>query len=222
MKKRYVGYTRVSTDKQGKEGYGSADQLQTINEFVKNDELLQVFQEEESGSRNDRPQLTQALELCKKEKATLVIARLDRLSRNLAFTASLMESKIEFVCCDMPSVNKFTIQVLAAVAEQYLDTLRKNTKSALAQAKKRGVVLGNTKNLKQAARKGNAKKKLLADEKARSVNNIILDLKKYGVTTLSEIAKALNARGIPTVRNGEWYPSTVRNYVNRCSVNVHL
>ena len=189
MKKRYVGYTRVSTDKQGKEGYGSADQLQTINEFVKNDELLQVFQEEESGSKNDRPQLTQALELCKKEKATLVIARLDRLSRNLAFTASLMESKIEFVCCDMPSVNKFTIQVLAAVAEQYLDTLRKNTKSALAQAKKRGVVLGNTKNLKQAARKGNAKKKLLADEKARSVNNIILDLKKYGVTTLSEIAK---------------------------------
>ena len=177
MNKRYVGYTRVSTDKQGKEGYGSADQLQTINEFVKNDELLQVFQEEESGSKNDRPQLTQALQLCKKEKATLVISRLDRLSRNLAFTASLMESKIEFVCCDMPSVNKFTIQVLAAVAEQYLDTLRKNTKSALAQAKKRGVVLGNTKNLKQAARKGNAKKKLLADEKARSVNNIILDLK---------------------------------------------
>ena len=123
--KKYVGYTRVSTDKQGKEGYGSADQLQTINEFVKNDELLQVFQEEESGSKNNRPQLTQALELCKKEKAILVIARLDRLSRNLAFTASLMESNIEFVCCDMPSVNKFTIQVLAAVAEQYLDTLRK-------------------------------------------------------------------------------------------------
>ena len=92
----------------------------------------------------------------------------------------------------------------------------------MAQAKKRGVVLGNTKNLKQAARKGNAKKKLLADEKARSVNNIILDLKKYGVTTLSEIAKALNARGIPTVRNGEWYPCTVRNYVNRCSANVHV
>ena len=219
--KKYVGYTRVSTDKQGKEGYGSADQLQTINEFVKNDELLQVFQEEESGSKNNRPQLTQALELCKKEKATLVIARLDRLSRNLAFTASLMESNIEFVCCDMPSVNKFTIQVLAAVAEQYLDTLRKNTKSALAQAKKRGVVLGNTKNLKQAAKKGNAKKKLLADQKAQLINNIVIELKKYGVTTLSEIAKALNARGIPTVRNGVWHPSTVKNYMDRCSSNVH-
>ena len=222
MNKRYVGYTRVSTDKQGKEGYGSADQLQTINEFVKDGKLINVYQEQESGSKNDRPELNKALADCKKHNAILVIPRLDRLSRNLAFTASLMESKLEFVCCDMPSVNKFTIQVLAAVAEQYLDTLRKNTKSALAQAKKRGVVLGNTKNLKQAARKGNAKKKLLADEKARSVNNIILDLKKYGVTTLSEIAKALNARGIPTVRNGEWYPSTVRNYVNRCSVNVHL
>ena len=220
--KRYVGYTRVSTDKQGKEGYGSADQLQTINEFVKDGKLINVYQEQESGSKNDRPELNKALADCKKHNAILVIPRLARLSRNLAFTASLMESKLEFVCCDMPSVNKFTIQVLAAVAEQYLDTLRKNTKSALAQAKKRGVVLGNTKNLKQAARKGNAKKKLLADEKARSVNNIILDLKKYGVTTLSEIAKALNARGIPTVRNGEWYPSTVRNYVNRCSANVHL
>ena len=85
-----------------------------------------------------------------------------------------------------------------------------------------GAVLGNTKNLKQAAQKGNAKKKLLADQKAQSVANIISELKKYGVSTLSEIAKALNARGIPTVRNGEWYPSTVKNYMDRCSVNVRL
>lgn len=220
---KYVGYTRVSTDKQGKQGYGASDQLQTINEFVKNDQLLQVFQEEESGSKNNRPQLTQALELCKKEKAILVIARLDRLSRNLAFTASLMESKIEFVCCDMPSVNKFTIQVLAAVAEQYLDTLRKNTKAALAQAKKRGVTLGNTKNLKQAAIKGNKAKMQEADRKAVVINTIIADLKKYGVTSLQGIANALNARGIPTAskRSNTWYPSTVRNYMNRCSVNVH-
>jgi len=219
---KYVAYTRVSTKDQGKDGYGIQDQEKVVKRYVGNNELIASFKETESGSKSDRPELLKALALCKKENATLVIARLDRLARNLYFVAKLQNSKIDFVCCDIPDANKFTIQLLAAVAEQYLDTLRKNTKSALAQAKKRGVVLGNTKNLKQAAQKGNAKKKLLADQKAQSVANIISELKKYGVSTLSEIAKALNARGIPTVRNGEWYPSTVKNYMDRCSVNVRL
>ena len=114
---KYVAYYRVSTKDQGKDGYGIQDQEKVVERYVGNNELIASFKETESGSKSDRPELLKALALCKKENATLVIARLDRLARNLYFVAKLQNSKIDFVCCDIPDANKFTIQLLAAVAE---------------------------------------------------------------------------------------------------------
>ena len=214
----YVAYYRVSTQDQGKDGYGIQDQESVVKRYVGNNELIASFKETESGSKSDRPELLKALALCKKEKATLVIARLDRLARNLYFVAKLQNSKIDFVCCDIPDANKFTIQLLAAVAEQYLDTLRKNTKAALAIAKKNGVQLGNPKNLKQASIKGNKVKQQQADQFANKINEIIKSIRAAGLNTFQDISVALNNRGIKTYNDGAWYPTTVKNIIERVGV----
>jgi|TARA_B100001094_G_C18053779_1_gene731400 DNA invertase Pin-like site-specific DNA recombinase len=214
---KFVGYVRVSTDKQGKEGLGIAAQKDAINTHLNGGqwELLKVFEEVESGKKSDRPELTEALAYCKKHKAKLVIARLDRLARNLYFIASLIESGIDFECCDMPQANKMTIQILAAVAEAERDRISMNTKRALHQAKLRGVQLGNPTNLEAAAKRGNETKKAMADDKAAQLRAILVGLEQAGVTSLQGVADALNARGIPTARGGQWYPSTVSNYMKR-------
>lgn len=225
-----VGYCRVSTDKQGHEGLGMKAQKDAINRHLNGGrwQLLKVFEEVESGGNNHRPKLQQALDLCKKHKAKLVIARLDRLARNLYFIASLMESGVEFECCDMPTANKMTIQILAAVAEAERERISHNTKRALQQKKIDGFQLGNPTNLDVAAKKGNDSKIKMADDFANNyLSPIIKQINKAGITSLQGIAEALNARGIKTSRTyyqssssvkgagGTWYPSTVSNYLKR-------
>jgi DNA invertase Pin-like site-specific DNA recombinase len=213
VRNKYVGYVRVSTKRQGKDGLGADSQKNIINQYVstRDGQLLQTFAEEESGKKINRPELEKAIALAKKENATLVIAKLDRLARNVYFTAKLMKSNVEFVCCDMPGANKMTIYILAAVAEQERETISARTKAALEQKRRRGESLGS-KNILQI---GNEVKKKNADERAKNILPIIEELKSVGLTSLAQIADGLNKRGVPTARGRKWYPSSVNNVIGR-------
>ena len=139
-----VAYYRVSTDRQGRSGLGLEAQQKAVMDFLNGGawELVGEFVEVESGKKSDRPELTRAIDACRKHKARLVIAKLDRLSRNLAFVATLMDSGVEFVAVDNPHANKLTIHILAAVAEHEREAISERTKAALAAAKARGKRLG--------------------------------------------------------------------------------
>ena len=140
----FVAYYRVSTDRQGASGLGLDAQRQAVACQVNGGQLVAEFTEIESGRRHtNRPQLLAALEECRKRRATLLIARLDRLARNVAFIANLMESSADFIACDMPQANRLTIHILAAVAEHEREMISQRTKAALAEAKRRGTILGN-------------------------------------------------------------------------------
>ena len=161
MRGRFISYLRVSTDKQGEHGYGIDAQRKAVTDFLNGGswELVEEFVEVESGKRSDRPELAKALAACRKHKAKLVIAKLDRLARNVAFIANLMDSKVEFVCCDMPQATRLTIHVLAAVAEHEREMIAKRTKDGLAAAKARGKILGNPKLAgRQSGRSNRARK----------------------------------------------------------------
>src|SRR5215213_4836727 len=144
---RFVAYHRVSTDRQGKSGLGLEAQRKAILDYLNGGawELTAEFVEVESGKHSDRPQLVSALEACRKHKAKLVIAKLDRLSRNLAFIATLMESGVEFVAVDNPHATKLTVHILAAVAQHERELIGQRTRDALQAAKARGKKLGNPK-----------------------------------------------------------------------------
>ena len=148
----FVAYYRVSTDRQGASGLGLDAQRQAVACQVNGGQLVAEFTEIESGRRHtNRPQLLAALEECRKRRATLLIARLDRLARNVAFIANLMESGADFIACDMPQANRLTIHILAAVAEHEREMISQRTKAALAAAKARGTKLGNSRAAEAAA-----------------------------------------------------------------------
>jgi DNA invertase Pin-like site-specific DNA recombinase len=144
---KWVSYLRVSTDRQGASGLGLEAQRKSVLDYLNGGRwtLAAEFVEIESGKRSDRPQLTAALAACKKQKAKLVIAKLDRLSRNVHFISGLMDAGVEFVACDMPHANKLTIHILAAVAEHEREAISARTTAALQAAKARGVKLGGPK-----------------------------------------------------------------------------
>jgi DNA invertase Pin-like site-specific DNA recombinase len=154
MKTRpYIAYFRVSTPRQGKSGLGLEAQQQAVNVFLHRYEelILERFTEIESGRRNDRPQLAAALDACRRRKAALLIAKLDRLARNVHFISGLMESGVEFVAVDMPEANRLTIRILAAVAEHEREMISQRTKAALQAAKARGAKLASPEPKKGAA-----------------------------------------------------------------------
>jgi DNA invertase Pin-like site-specific DNA recombinase len=158
----------------------------------------------ESGKRDDnRPQLVAAIAACKRQKAKLVIAKLDRLSRNLAFIATLMESGVEFVAADNPHANKLTIHILAAVAQHEREMISERTKAALAAAKARGQRLGNP-NLAEAAKLGRAALKANTRRFAANVRPIIEEIMRAGATSANAIAAKLNERNVRTARGGTW------------------
>ena len=211
---KYVAYYRVSTDKQGASGLGLEAQRDEVLRYLNGGswDLISEFTEVESGRKSRRPELEAAIAMCKKHKATLVVAKLDRLYRNAYFVAKLMHEGIPFVCCDNPHANKMTIQILAAVAENERELISKRTKDALAVVKARGEkTLGCPVPERGAEAAGKVAIKK-ADRMADNVAPIIHDLRRKGLSTYREIADALNARGIPTARGGAWYASTVRNY----------
>lgn len=222
MKKRsYIAYYRVSTDRQGRSGLGLDAQKNAVQMFLHGrGDIMQSFTEVESGKRNDRPEIAEALEACRKHKAVLVIAKLDRLARNVHFISGLMESGVEFVAVDMPEANRLTIHILAAVAEHEREMISKRTKEALQAAKARGVKLGSPDPQKGVA----IRSRVLRDKAERFAVNvlpIIQGLQQQGITSNRAIAKALNARGIKTANNRQWYDTTVRNIVMKVEREQH-
>jgi DNA invertase Pin-like site-specific DNA recombinase len=216
---KFVAYYRVSTLRQGQSGLGIDAQRKTVSDFLNggNWSLVEEFVEVESGSgKKHRPQLEAAIAACKKHKATLIVAKLDRLYRNVHFVTKLMEDTVKFKCCDMPEANNLTIHILAAVAEHEREVISERTKVALAALKARGVELGSP-TPEIGSKAGNKAKVEKADKYAFNVKPIIFSLIESGsATTLREIAKALQNRGIKTPRGGEvWHPSQVSNIMKR-------
>jgi DNA invertase Pin-like site-specific DNA recombinase len=173
--------------------------------------LLAEHTEVETGRRNDRPELQKALAACRKHKARLVIAKLDRLSRNVAFIATMMDAGVEFVACDNPHATRLTLHILAAVAEHEREMISARTKAALQAAKARGVRLGrNAERLAPANRAA-------ALDHANQIKGVLAQLAGSGMTT-REIAAELTARGITTPRGGRWHPQTVRRVMERVAL----
>jgi DNA invertase Pin-like site-specific DNA recombinase len=203
---KFVAYFRVSTDRQGKSGLGLEAQRQAVMSYLNGGRwtLVSEFTEVESGKRDDnRPQLAAAIAACKRQKARLVIAKLDRLSRNLAFIAALMESGVEFVAVDHPHMNKLTIHILAAVAEHEREMISERTKAALQAAKARGKVLGNP-NMPEISKRGTVAVIANARRFAANVRPIIDEIMRAGATSHNAIAAKLNERNVRTARGGVW------------------
>src|SRR5882672_3202147 len=203
---KFIGYLRVSTEKQGLSGLGIEAQRKAIEDYLNGGrwELLAEYVEIESGKRSDRPELAKALAQSKATGATLVIAKLDRLSRNVAFISNLMESGVEFVAADMPMANRLTVHILAAVAEHEREMISQRTKAALAAAKVRGVELGRYGKTVLAPRNRSA-----AVKRARDLLPILAELEACGITTTRAIAQALNDRGVLTPAGKHWHQTSV-------------
>jgi DNA invertase Pin-like site-specific DNA recombinase len=209
---KFIAYYRVSTRRQGASGLGLDAQRQAVTAYLAGrGQLIAEVTEVEHATRrgNNRPALASALAQCRVHAATLVIAKLDRLARNVAFVSNLMESGVEFTACDFPQANRLTIHVLAAVAEHEAVMISERTKVALAAAKRRGLSLGGDRgNTRLIYRKGaQASARVRGEQshrRAADLMPVIEALKTAGAVTLREIAAGLNQRGIPTARGGEW------------------
>lgn len=217
----FIAYYRVSTDKQGRSGLGLEAQQEAVERYVRTagGRILDVFSEVESGKRNDRPEIAAAIAASRMRRATLIIAKLDRLARNVAFVSNLMEAGIDFVACDNPFATRLTIHILAAVAEHEREMISARTIAALGAAKARGVKLGNP-NLRSgnadAAQRATEVRRRKAAEHARQVLPLIESAQKAGCLSLPQIAAALTARGIRTPAGGEvWHPSQVQRVLKR-------
>jgi DNA invertase Pin-like site-specific DNA recombinase len=215
---KFIAYFRVSTKRQGRSGLGLEAQRDAVVNYLNggNWQLVAEFTEIETGKRADRPEFAKALAAARLHRATLVIAKLDRLSRNVHFVTSLKESGVDFVCADMPDANKLTIHIMAAMAEHEAEMISTRTKQALARSKKK---LGGFRGVMPTARTRKASAAALqkrSAERAADLSPIIKELQAAGATSLRNIAAGLNARGIPTSRgDGEWSAVQVARVLER-------
>lgn len=205
-----VAYYRVSTERQGQSGLGLDAQRSAVATYTTGRELLGEFVEVESGRKDSRPQLTAALIVCRQKRAVLVIAKLDRLARSVAFISNLMESGVEFVAVDMPQANRLTLHILAAVAEHEREMISQRTRAALAAAKARGTRLGNPR---PDVAKASAAASVNAARFRADVMPVIQALQAEG-RSLRGIAVELNAKGIRSARGQTWHAASVRSAVN--------
>jgi DNA invertase Pin-like site-specific DNA recombinase len=218
---KFISYLRVSTKRQGQSGLGIEAQRDAVADYLAGvrARLVAEYVEHESGTRSDRPELGRAFAACRAHRATLVVAKLDRLSRNAAFLLTLRNSGVRFVAADMPEANELTVGVLALVAEYEARAISERTKAALAAARKRGVKLG-TPNLSSEARasgsRASARVRLrLAQQRAGDLTPILDELRESGLTSLRDLARALNERGIEAPRGGDWSATTVSRLLTR-------
>jgi len=220
---RTIHYYRVSTSQQGRSGLGLEAQRHAIENFcaARGCDMLAEYTEIESGKNNARPELTRALHHAKVTGATLVIAKLDRLSRNAAFLMTLKDSGTEFVAADMPDANSLTIGIMALIAQQEREATSTRTKEALRAAKARGAKLGNPNGAAalRRAQKGNQAAlstiTAKANAHAHDLVTVIAAIRATGTTSLNGIATALNERTIRTPRGGRWHAKSVSNLLAR-------
>jgi DNA invertase Pin-like site-specific DNA recombinase len=221
---KFVSYLRVSTIRQGISGLGLEAQREAVASYLNGGKwsLVQEVVEVESGKRNDRPAIAEALRLCRLHRATLIIAKLDRLARNVHFISSLMESGVEFIAVDFPQANRLTVHILAAVAEHEASMISARTKAALGAAKARGVKLGGQRGsldrMQEMARRGNgasaAVRRAASDKRNEDLLPVIEDIRAAGAFTAQQIAGGLNERGITAARGGTWSAVQVRRILN--------
>ena len=218
---RFVSYLRVSTQKQGAEGLGIEAQRHAVSEFLNggNWQLIGELVEVESGKRKDRPQLAEAIAMCRAFNAKLVIAKLDRLSRDAAFLLNLRDAGVEFVAADNPHANRLTVGILALVAEQEREAISQRTNAALAAAKARGVQLGAYRDgefigrtgTTQDAAKARAARSAKATAKAGNLRFLVDRIDPARSLSLRQLADRLNGEGIPTPSGrGNWSAESVR------------
>jgi DNA invertase Pin-like site-specific DNA recombinase len=216
MNGKFVSYLRVSTQRQGKSGLGMEAQREAVEGYLNGGKwtLVQEVVEIESGKRSDRPELARALSLCRLHRATLLVAKLDRLARNVAFISALMESGVKFVAVDLPQANELTVHIMASMAEYEAKAISARTKAALGAAKARGTQLGGLRwDLSSVAAKGRKLALQTRQENAAKyradVLPVIQEKQKQGAVTLRAIADSLNADGTPAPRGGNWSPVQV-------------
>lgn len=214
---KYITYLRVSTEKQGKSGLGVEAQRSAVSAFVRNNKIIAEFVEIESGKKNIRPELLKAIELTKLEKATLLIAKLDRLSRNAAFIFSLRDSGVKFVCADMPDANFMTIGIFATLAQAERELISERTKNALKIKSLSGVKLGTPTNLTDSARKKGAQanrdkaENNPTNQRARSYASLL----RSSGSSFSDIAAKLNDNGYRTPGGNFWVKGSVYRLLGR-------
>lgn len=214
---RYIIYRRVSTADQGKSGLGLEAQTRDIGLYLETYspepyEVIAEYLDVQSGKDDDRPELGKAIDHAKREKATLLVSKLDRLSRKVSLISKLMEDKkLDFRVASMPNADKFQLHIYAALAEQERDFISQRTKAALRQAKERGVALGG---LRDKTMKRNEAIKEQAQRRAEKLESIVSPMKQQGAT-LREIASALNTAGITTARDGKWSAVQVKRVLER-------
>jgi DNA invertase Pin-like site-specific DNA recombinase len=206
---KFVSYLRVSTARQGRSGLGIEAQRQAVEDFLNggNWKLVKEFVEIESGKKADRPQLEKAFQLCRLIGAKLVIAKLDRLSRDAHFLLGLEKAGVDFVAADMPQANRLTIGIMAVMAEDERRRISERTKAALAAAKRRGVKLGGDRGARltiKARKAGNAAMQAKAQSRATDLAPVVKELQAAGCESLRAIAAGLEERGIPAARGGKW------------------
>ena len=240
MVKKYVLYYRVSTQKQGVDGLGINAQKKSVEQFIRNDEseIIGEFTEIETGTRKKkRIEIYKAIELAKKEKATIVVAKLDRLARDVEFTSALYNAGVEFICCDNPTANKLTIQLLSVIAEHEAEVISNRIKSALAIKKERiknGVIinkdgsemkpingkyrLGNPNGFGENQSLGLKKIKELALNNKNNIQamDLVCNARKLSLT-LQQIANKLNQLQYTTRRNKEFTTTQVYRLLKRCN-----
>src|SRR3954449_8697708 len=213
-----IAYYRVSTERQRRSGLGLEGQREAVARFTQAEGLLIVgeFFEAETGKGADalerRPQLAAALAAARSARCPVIVAKLDRLSRDVAFISDLMAKRVPFIVAELGAdADPFMLHLYAALAEKERSLISQRTRAALAAKKAQGVKLGNRTNLGEAQQKGQAANGAQADRHAANVLPIIREIQAAGVGTLAGIADALNARGVRTARGGRWHRSTVRN-----------
>lgn len=212
---RITAYYRVSTKEQEDSGHGLNAQRDQVASYAAQHDahILQEFTEQETGKMNDRPQLAAALEFCRLTRSTLVIARLDRLSRKVAFIANLMDAGVEFLALDVPHRSPFELHIRAALAEEEARKISERTKAALKAAKSRGVKLGNPCPSSDTRRAIEARQAQLSAFYPRIW--AIVEPMAQGGASLRAIARELNARGIAPVQGKHWHPTSVSRLINR-------
>lgn len=218
-----IVYLRVSSQKQGIAGLGIESQRAAVEGYAHGGghRIVAEYVEVESGKRNDRPKLVEALTACRLHRATLCIAKLDRLSRSVGFISRLQDGDVDFVACDAPYANRFMINLFAAIAEHEREMISERTKAALAAAKARGVRLGNPNGAaallagcREAAARSAFVRTQRAEDRYKNTAPLIRELQESGVKVLSHLAKELNQRGVPSPSGGQWYKEQVRRMIN--------